>query len=333
MLVDIANEQAKADDVTVIVVNDSYQPSLLDQFDKGVKLVLLHRKPGKRGIVPFLRLNLILLRMRPDAVHVHSASLLPVILPKAGHGLFYTVHALNIPMGYSEHVTCMFAISDAVREDMRSRCRCPIVTVPNGIAANKIKVRGKSGLDCGLKIVEVARLDAENKGQDILIEAVAKLRDRGLDNIFVDFIGQGNSLGALQQRVSERGLDDRIRFLGLQSRAYIYAHLCDYDLLCHPARYEGFGLTVAEGMAAGVPVLVSDEGGPFEIIRKGEYGNFFHNGDIDDCASQIARIYEDYAAALNRVETARWYVMENYSVEKMVASYRKQYEKALSKRK
>ena len=54
---------------------------------------------------------------------------------------------------------------------------------------------------------------------------------------------------------------------------------------------------------------------------------------IDDCASQIARIYEDYAAALNRVETARWYVMENYSVEKMVASYRKQYEKALSKRK
>ena len=56
-----------------------------------------------------------------------------------------------------------------------------------------------------------------------------------------------------------------VRFLGKQTQDYVAAHLTDYDLFVQPSRWEGFGLTVAEAMAAGVPVLVSEGQGPAEV--------------------------------------------------------------------
>ena len=53
-------------------------------------------------------------------------------------------------------------------------------------------------------------------------------------------------------------LNNYISFLGLRYRDYIYYHLSDYDLLVKPSLFEGFGLTIVEGKASGIEVLVSD---------------------------------------------------------------------------
>ena len=65
-----------------------------------------------------------------------------------------------------------------------------------------------------------------------------------------------------------------------------------YDLLVQPSRYEGFGLTVVEGMAAGVPVLVSDIEGPMEVIDKGRHGFAFRSEDFHDCGDRMMEIME-----------------------------------------
>ena len=70
------------------------------------------------------------------------------------------------------------------------------------------------------------------------------------------------------------------------------AHLTDYDLFVQPSRWEGFGLTVAEAMAAGVPVLVSEGQGPAEVTQGSRYGWLFANGDADDLQRQIVFIKE-----------------------------------------
>ena len=54
--------------------------------------------------------------------------------------------------------------------------------------------------------------------------------------------------------VQEYNLNSYISFLGSKDTHYIEQHLKDYDLLVQPSRIEGFGLTVAEAMAAKVPV-------------------------------------------------------------------------------
>ena len=88
--------------------------------------------------------------------------------------------------------------------------------------------------------------------------------------------------------------------------------------MCHPARYEGLGLVIAEAMAARVPVLVSDDGGPYELIHQGKYGSSFRMESAEDCAEKIKTIMLDYATAMDKVGIAYQYVIQQFSIEHMV---------------
>lgn len=331
MLIDIVNEQVKTEEVVVIVINASSQSFLLEQINKRVQLILLQRQPGSRSLLPVIRLNCLLFKLHPDVIHIHNSTLPAILLPCFYKKMFYTIHALNVPHKYLNRAKCLFAISEAVKADMEKRVACPIVVIPNGIVVEKVGQRLQYEDSKAFKIVQVARLDAKIKGQDILIKAIALLYEKGLDSIYVDFIGEGNSEEELKALSDSLHVGDRVRFLSLRGRSYIYEHLKDYDLMCHPARYEGFGLTVAEAMAAKLPVLVSNEGGPYEIIGKGKYGYAFKMEDVDDCAKQIEYIYKNYASALQKTDAAYQHVVENYSVAKMVQCYVAQYKKYVSR--
>ena len=88
-----------------------------------------------------------------------------------------------------------------------------------------------------------------------------------------------------------------------------------------PSRYEGFGLTVAEAMLAGVPVLVSRNEGPFEIIDKGKYGYSFENGNSDDLMVKLQFILNNYRQALDKALTGINFIQNNYNVEKTAQIY------------
>ena len=322
LLVDIVNSMCKQHEVEVIVVNNVYDQEMLDRIDKRVKVVTLNRKPGSRSIVPIIRLNWELLRFGSQVVHCHSMTIPAIILPKPGRGLFATVHALNISMKYSGRMKRLFAISEAVRDDVLPTAKSEVVTIPNGIPVNDIVAKESFcyHFPAPFKIVNVARLEMDKKGQDILIEAVAKLRSEGIV-VDVDFIGEGSSHNALAEMIAHLGLNDQIRLLGLKDREYIYSHLQEYDAMCHPSRYEGFGLTVAEGMAANLPIIVPDEGGPFELIDNGKLGQTFKMEDASDCASKIKEMMLNYDKYASITVAARRKVVEWYSIEAMVEKY------------
>ena len=321
MLIDIANEQVKTQEVYVLIVNDSYQPFLVDKFLPKVKVIFNKRKPNTRSPWSLVRLNWTLMKLRPDVIHIHNSKLPKVILPFVSRGQFLTVHDLQIPLDSVRRGMRLIAISEAVCEDVLRRGSYHIVTIPNGIDVNIIEKRSLRMFQGKMRIVQVARLDAEKKGQDILINALSLLRQRGLRDIEVDFIGEGNSLNELKILAERLGLSARVHFLGLCDRNYIYSHLKEYDLMCHPSRYEGFGLTVAEGMAAMLPVLVSDEGGPYEIIEHGRLGSAFKMEDVKDCADKIEYLYNHYQEALNLLHDAYDCVRTHYSLERMVKEY------------
>jgi len=329
MLIDIANEQAKTQQVYVLIVNYSYEQSLIDKFSPKVRVIFNKRRPGSRSLLPFIRLNWTLLRLHPDIVHLHNGFLSKVIYPLVSHGLFLTIHALQIPLESVRHGIKMIAISEAVMADVLSRGSYDIIAIPNGIDVNAVRKRTLQGLAGKMRIIQVARLDAEKKGQDILINALSVLRKRGLDCMEVDFIGDGVSRESLKTLAQEKGVADQVHFLGFQDRDFIYSHLKDYDLMCHPSRYEGFGLTVAEGMAAMLPVLVSDDGGPFEIIKRGKLGSAFKTESVEDCADKIEYIYYHYTEVLSNVQDAYENVTRCYSLERMVGDYIKYYQKSL----
>ena len=100
MLVDIANEQAKTQNVTIIIVNDSYQKYLIDKLSPKVKVIFIHRNPGSRSLWPIIKLNWTLMKLLPDVVHMHNAMLPQIIFSFASRGLFLTVHAIKKKMTF-----------------------------------------------------------------------------------------------------------------------------------------------------------------------------------------------------------------------------------------
>lgn len=322
MLIDIINRMSVNNSISLFILNESYSEELLKKIDENVEIIRINRPVGSKNPYYIIKLNFLLGKRKYDVIHLHNSTLPRIIFPCiTGSKVFYTVHALNINIKNPERIKRCIAISDSVADDISSRYSNEVVTIPNGIDVDSISVKDNyKWEDKRFRIVQVARLDMDGKGQDILIQAVALLRRKNID-VQLDLIGSGSSLNSLQELCNRVGVKEYVHFLGNRDRTYIYGHLKDYDLLCHPARFEGFGLTVAEAMAAGLPVLVSNEGGPSEIINKGEYGELFENNSPEDCAERIIFIINNYNLSIKKAINGIGHIKNHYSIDTMITKY------------
>lgn len=351
MLVNIANaQQALVTEVSVVIVNDLYDESLLRAFNPGIEIVFLHRKRHSKNPWFIVKCQQVLKRLNPDVIHLHHSRLFGILLGRRlSREACVTLHALptgsvrrggwlskifpiiNVlqpgNVGYIDQVPCVFAISEAVQEALQKKYGVSSVVVNNGIITSNFHIRPLRPAQQPLRIVQVSRLDHDKKGQDLLIEATARMKGM----FAVDFIGDGNSLEYLQSLTERLGVSSNVRFLGKQTQAYIAENLCQYDLFVQPSRYEGFGLTVAEAMAAQVPVLVSAGQGPAEVTCGDTYGWTFENGSVDDLVRVLTYIQAHYQEALDKVQQARRYVIATYDVSVTAKKYLEEYKKMKNK--
>lgn len=341
MLVNIANaQQALGAKVSIVIVNDLYDESLLRALNSGIEIVFLHRKRYSKNLWFIIRCQQVLKRLNPDVVQLHHSRLFGILLSRRlRRKACVTLHALptgSVRRGdllsrifpimnvlrpglvtYIDRIPRVFAISESVREALQRDYGVESVVVENGIATANFHVRPLQPARQPLRIIQVSRLDHNKKGQDLLIEAVARMKGM----FTVDFIGDGNSLEHLQSLAERLGVSSNIRFLGKQAQAYIAENLCRYDLSVQPSRYEGFGLTVAEAMAAQVPVLVSAGQGPAEVTCGNTYGWTFENGSVDDLVRVLTYIQAHYQEALDKVKQARLHVIKTYDVSVTARRY------------
>ena len=327
MLVNIANEQSKTEQVTIIIINEYYNGNLLKSISENVKVILLHRKLHTRSLLPVVRLYYEILKINPDIIHVHAETMGTLMRPFMNK-VAYTIHDTTIDADKMKVFRHCYAISNSVKKDFESRTGHKATVVYNGVEVDDIQKKPVVAFHSPVKVVQLSRLMHEKKGQHILIEAVDILRAKGLDNIEVDFIGTGNSEQYLKSIDCKKNLESRIHFLGAKPYSFVEQHLCDYDLLVQPSIFEGFGLTVPEAMAAKIPVLVSDVEGPMEIIDNGRYGYFFKSGDASDCAHMIEKIIRTDNA--ETVEKAYRHVLENFNISVTAKRYISEYHKILN---
>lgn len=297
MLVNIANEQVVlGHEVGVLVVDaGKTNPDLVKTLDSHIRLFCANRKWGVKDIFAILRLNEIIGGFRPDVIHLHSSSIFKYLFPRYRKFCNVTLHGLCNKQNtdHIEKVPRVFAISQSVAKDLMQKKGVASMVNPNGIRPELIRAKCTERDSCLFRIVQVSRLEHLKKGQHILIEAAKSLLDNGITNFAIDFIGNGDSLEYLKQLAQNNNMEEHVHFLGTKDQKYIYDNLCCYDLFVQPSIYEGFGLTVAEAMAAKVPVLVSTGQGPEEVIDGGKYGYLFKNSDVEDCASKMSMFIEN----------------------------------------
>lgn len=93
------------------------------------------------------------------------------------------------------------------------------------------------------------------KNVHLLVQAVRKLRSEGFPHRCV-LVGRRGWLAA--EALAEVGVDDTALWLGVVPRTDLEALYELADLFVSPSAYEGFGLTVADALAAGTPTVISD---------------------------------------------------------------------------
>lgn len=329
MLVDIINHQINFAEVAICIINEKISYALLDKLDPRVTKILIKRKERSLNPFKFLQLNREINNYNPDVVHSHQ-DIIVKALPLVSTPKILTVHDVGIQLQCMSRYKMICSISKAVQNDLKTRQSIDSRLVYNGINISSVREKEKiSGQQPFFRILQISRLMHEKKGQDILIRAVSRLnRELPSVNIGLDFIGTGPSENFLRQLCTDCNLENNVRFLGEKDRAYIYESIADYHLLVQPSRYEGFGLTVIEGLAAKVPVLSSNNDGPEEILEYGKYGFLFENGNVDDCYAQLKKIYTRYDSFLPMLEKSFEYVKENFDISKTAKMYLDIYKEA-----
>lgn len=322
MLTDIANAQAEAGhEVVVLVINNSTTPEVISRLSDKVELRLLKRPEGSRNPLWILRFNRELRRLNPDVVHMHNDSIMCLVLKSRKTRYVGTIHIPGINVRHFKRADRIFAISQAVKDDMKNRLNIESTVIVNGVEFGSIEQNTRKKPNEPLRIVQAGRVEISLKGQDILIRAIALLKQQGL-NAVVDFIGEPFDAGQLKSLAGELGIADNICFLGRQSRSDLYRRLKDYDIAVQPSRIEGFGLTLVEAMAAKIPVIASNIEGPAEILQDNRYGLLFESENPQDLADAIARVYNTYPIFKANAETAAYrHAVENYSIDSTARNY------------
>jgi len=335
MLVNIANAQVAAPgtEVHILIVNNVVDASLRNQLDSRIVFHVVGRKAGSHNPWPVLRLNETIRGLRPDIIHSHNSSLWRFLwypCLRRHRGLCVTQHDVfaSGEVRDLDRFRHVFSISESVRRSILEGVGVPSTVIPNGIRPELFAVRGDKTCHHPFRLVQISRLRHDKKGQDFLLDRVASLVSGGLD-LDLTFIGDGESRPFLEQQTAALRLQERVHFLGSRPQDWIASHLCDYDLLVQPSRFEGFGLTVAEAMAAGIPVLVSDIEGPMEIIENGRYGHAFRVGDAAGFDTQLRDIILRYDAALLTAADASAMVRLKYNVTATAQAYLHNYQKII----
>ena len=168
------------------------------------------------------------------------------------------------------------------------------------------------------RIAMTARLEL-HKDQPTLIRTAALLKAQGRP-IEVWLIGEGSRRAELQQLINELNVADSVRLLG--SRRDIPSLLSQCDLFVFQAlRDEGFGIALAEAMAARLPIVATNVGACQEVLEAGRCGLLVAEQDPEAMAAGILQALEQREITATRTKAAYERAVAEFSVPESAVSY------------
>jgi Glycosyltransferase len=172
------------------------------------------------------------------------------------------------------------------------------------INVDKIEVKRRLGFSENCKIVLFIGRITEQKGIKYLIEA-APLVLKNNNNVRFVIIGDGWQINEIKQRINDLNLGWAFRLTGHIDDHNLKQILKSSDVLVAPSIYEPFGIVALEGMAAGIPVIVSDIGGFREIVENNVDGLRINPFNVHELASAILSIINNENFATYLVNNAK----------------------------
>ena len=137
------------------------------------------------------------------------------------------------------------------------------------------------------RFVCVGRL-VPQKGQMLLLDAVAKLASDGV-KVELLFAGDGSLRPALEKRIAELNLGDRVRLGGWMSNEQVRAAMLESRAMVLPSFAEGLPVVIMEALALHRPVVTTRIAGIPELVRDGESGWVVTPGSVEELTEALRK--------------------------------------------
>lgn len=140
------------------------------------------------------------------------------------------------------------------------------------------------------RVLAVGRL-AKQKGFDLLLDAWAKTENRK-NGWTLRIVGSGSHLKQLQQQLRDNRIENSAEII--PATKDIVSQYREASVMVMSSRYEGFGLVLLEGMAAGLPIVSFDcEAGPAEIVVHNQTGLLVPALNVEKLAVALDEMMEN----------------------------------------
>ncbi len=204
-----------------------------------------------------------------------------------------------------------------------------IAVIPNGLDPAAFAARKPRGDGDAIRtIITVANLRREKSHETLIAAAAVLIRD--FPALRFRVVGDGPRRDELEQLTAARGLSRHIEFLG--HREDVPALLAEADAYVLPSRSEAFPNGAIEAMAVGLPVVASAVGGLLNLIEDGRTGRLVPPADPDSLAAALRALIEHPGQAAAMGAAARATVLQQYSFDRMIASFEDLYLSSLQAR-
>ncbi|NIM14907.1 MAG: glycosyltransferase [Candidatus Aminicenantes bacterium] len=315
----------------VEICSKGYAPDMV--MEKEPDLVHIHhlkplaaffKKPGKKYYIPIL--------YTAHGLHIRKYEFYGSIIAKIKYFLRFQLEKRILPKARR-----IIAVSREDKHFLEEKYRLKNVTyLTNGIDFSAITPDSGSGESKAVLrkklilpeddflFITVARFDFQ-KGYDILIKAIAKIKDtleRTKSNCRFVFVGDGSEYEDMKVLSQCLLVSQYILFLG--ARTDVYDILKAGDVFLLPSRWEGLPIVLLETGLLKVPVIASDTYGNREVIKEGN-GILFKNLDVEALAQIIMEVLQNKYDLAAFAENLYKEIQTNYSLEKMLSGLREIY--------
>lgn len=179
---------------------------------------------------------------------------------------------------------------------------------------DRISVRKKYALPYNPPIIAIVATMPERKGHIYLLNAMPDILKEFPQTILL-VVGDGRRRPQLEELSNQLNLGSNVNFMGwVKNTAELYYGL---DLLVMPSLAEGLGVSILEGLAAGLPVVGTKVGGIPDVIQDGKTGYLIPPKDSRAISDMVIKVLRDLPHAQDIGKAGRALVEEKFSALSM----------------
>lgn len=336
VVIALANEYVRRGyDTQIVIISRGKRNSLITELNNKVEIVFLDGNPIEKA----QKLKRVI---KGRIVHIHfgDGKIHPWIrLQLIGSMKTITYHSVyrhkrnwylnKLDYLFNRKITKIVAVSDAVKDfcvqDVRLKPN-NIIVIKNGM---KIKDRKKLYLSNSSRLEFLVLCSLyPHKNHKEIIEKFAKLKEDGIDNWHITFIGDGPCMAQLYLQARDLDLENNITWLGaIWNQTIVDSVFSKMDILLSASTYEGFPVSILEAMRYHIPLMLSDIPPHREV--GGDVAFYFQLGDYNSFKHTFMEIYNNSMLLENRgndtFERLKKFDI-NYTVEQYLNVYKEIWE-------